>query len=120
MIVFSIILLVLAGISKAVKDRIMTGWTGSKFERWGLDRNWWDNQISWRNKWKLKNGIVSQSERFLFSSTLFVFVTDAWHLFDLAFILSLAFGIWLAPINPIWSVMIVLGVFQTVYSFLKI
>ena len=120
MIVFSIILLVLAGISKAVKDRIMTGWTGSKFERWGLDRNWWDNQISWRNKWKLTNGIVSQDERFQFSSTLFVFVTDAWHCFDLAFILSFAFGIWLAPINPIWSVIIVLGVFQTAYSFLGI
>lgn len=113
-------LLILAGISKAVKDRTMTGWSGSKFKQWGFSRNWWDNQISWRNKWKINNGIASRVERFPLSSTVLVFITDAWHCFDLIFMLSFAAGIWLAPINPIWSIMIVLATFQTFYSMLSI
>lgn len=120
MIILSIALLIMAGISKAVKDRIMTGWSGSRFEQWGLNRNWWDNQLSWRNKWKIENGKVTRSERFPLSSTVLVFLTDAWHLFDLAFMLSFAVGVWIAPINPIWSIMITLATFQTVYSALRI
>jgi hypothetical protein len=120
MTVLSILLLILAGISKAVKDRIMTGWSTSKFKQWGFNREWWDNQISWRNKWKTDGVLVSQKEKFPLSSTVLVFITDAWHCFDLIFILSFAFGVWLAPMNPVWSIVIVLGVFQAVYSFLKI
>jgi hypothetical protein len=120
MMIFAIILLIIAGISKAVKDRIMTGWSTSKFKKWGFNREWWDNQISWRNKWKLQNGIVSQKEKFPLSSTVLVFVTDAWHCFDLIFMLSLSIGIWLSPINPIWSIVLVLATFQTVYSLLKV
>jgi phosphotransferase system glucose/maltose/N-acetylglucosamine-specific IIC component len=120
MILLSISLLIIAGISKAVKDRIMTGWSGSRFEQWGLNRNWWDNQISWRNKWKIENGKVTRTERFPLSSTVLVFLTDAWHLFDLAFMLSFAAGVWLVPINPVWSIVITLATFQTVYSTLRI
>jgi hypothetical protein len=118
MTVLSIILLILAGISKAVKDRIMTGWSTSKFKQWGFNREWWDNQISWRNKWKTDGVWVSQKEKFPLSSTVLVFITDAWHCSDLIFILSFAVGVWLAPMNPVWSIVIVLGVFQAVYSFL--
>ena len=114
MTVLSIFMLVLAGISKAVKDRIMTGWTGSKFEKLGLDRKWWDNQISWRNKWKIKNGIVSREERFPLSSTVLVFLTDAWHCFDLTFMLSFAASISCSPLNPVWSIVIILAIFQTI------
>jgi hypothetical protein len=120
MMIFAIILLIIAGISKAVKDRIMTGWSTSKFKKWGFNREWWDNQISWRNKWKIENGIVSQKEKFPLSSTVLVFVTDAWHCFDLIFMLSLSIGMWLSPINPIWSIVLVLATFQTVYSLLKV
>ena len=40
--------------------------------------SFWDPKISWRNKWK--NGDPAQGERFPGSSTIFVFLTDAWHL----------------------------------------
>ena len=33
---------------------------------------------SWRNKWK--NGNKSEGEKFPFSSTILVFLTDRWHL----------------------------------------
>ena len=112
-------MLVLAGISKAVKDRIMTGWYGSKFKDWGFDRQWWDNTLSWRNKWKVEGSFTTQRERFPLSSTLLVFVTDAWHCFDLVFMISFALGIWSSPLNLLWSITIVLTIFQLAYSFLK-
>lgn len=42
------------------------------------DRGYWDNSISWRNKWR--NGDPQQGEAFLGSSTVFVWSTDALHL----------------------------------------
>lgn len=117
----SISLLILAGICKAVKDRVMTGWSGSRFEQWGLNREFWDNQISWRNKWKLdSHGNATRVERFPLSSTILVFLTDAWHLFDLVFMLSAFFGVWTAPFNPVIAIVIVLAAFQTAYSLLGI
>jgi hypothetical protein len=120
MTILAIILLIVAGVSKAVKDRIMTGWSTSKFKQWGFNREWWDNQISWRNKWKDDGLWVYDKERFPLSSTVLVFITDAWHCFDLIFMLSFAAGIWLSPMNPVLSIILVLGVFQTVYPLLKI
>jgi len=42
------------------------------------DRRFWDNSVSWRNKWR--NGDPEQGEAFLGSSTVFVWTTDALHL----------------------------------------
>ena len=42
------------------------------------DRRFWDNSISWQNKWR--NGDPQQGEAFLGSSTVFVWSTDALHL----------------------------------------
>jgi hypothetical protein len=45
------------------------------------DKNplFWNPQLSWRNKWK--NGDPEQGEKFPGSSSIFVSLTDAWHLF---------------------------------------
>jgi hypothetical protein len=42
-----------------------------------LNQLFWDPRESWKNKWKED----LKTERFLGSSTIFVFTTDAWHLF---------------------------------------
>jgi len=42
-----------------------------------LGESFWDNSIAWRNKWK--NGDPNLGERFLGSSTLFVYLVDGWH-----------------------------------------
>ncbi len=42
------------------------------------DRRFWDNSISWQNKWR--NGDPQQGEAFPGSSTVFVWSTDALHL----------------------------------------
>jgi hypothetical protein len=41
----------------------------------------WDPEISWKNKYK--NGNSIEGERFRFSSTFLVSLTDGWHLFKL-------------------------------------
>ncbi|WP_125077717.1 hypothetical protein [Rufibacter latericius] len=40
----------------------------------------WNPQISWSAKWK--NGDPKQGEAFPLSSTVLVFLTDGWHLFN--------------------------------------
>lgn len=42
-----------------------------------MDYLQFSNIDSWRNKWK--NGDKSQGEKFPFSSTILVFLTDRWH-----------------------------------------
>jgi hypothetical protein len=52
----------------------------------------WDWRISWRNKWE--NGFKLNREKFLFSSSIFVFLTDAWHLFKALMLLFLILSIY--------------------------
>jgi len=67
----------LSGIAEAVMDTLQFKFSESVFK----DKNqmFWNPQISWQNKWK--DGCPKFGERFWGSSTYFVFVTDAWHLF---------------------------------------
>ena len=89
-----IILMIMAAISNAVMDRSALN------QLWG---KWWNKGDSWEFKWKLSN-IASMKgelkpnnkrlwyylwlykpdyiEKFPYSSTMFVWVTDAWHLFQ--------------------------------------
>ena len=60
----------LSGFFKAISDNIAHR---DGFRYWG---NWWTKD-SWMNKWK--NGNPKEGERFPGSSTVFVWVTDAWH-----------------------------------------
>jgi hypothetical protein len=63
----------------------------------------WDWRISWRNKWK--NGDILQGEKFLFSSTIFVFLTDAWHLFKALMLLFIILSIYFyVPIIGIFDI----------------
>lgn len=40
----------------------------------------WDPDVSWKNKWK--NGNHEEGPRFLGSTTIFVALTDGWHLME--------------------------------------
>jgi hypothetical protein len=68
---------ILFGLFEAVMDKLQFHYKRSIFKNY--QSTWWDPKNSWKNKWK--NGDKEQGERFLFSSTIFVFVTDAWHFF---------------------------------------
>jgi len=62
----------LSGFARGLREAIQAG-------RIGKGKPFWDMQTSWTRKWK--NGDKSQGEAFWGSSTIFVFVTDGYHLF---------------------------------------
>jgi len=70
-----LILLILSSISKAVLDTLSFHFNGSIFTR--FNRDWWDPAVSWENKYKSK---------LCCAKTMFVFLTDAWHLFQFLFL----------------------------------
>jgi hypothetical protein len=72
-----LIFLSLVGFFEAVMDKLQFNYNKSIFINF-KNQQFWNPKISWKNKWE--NGDKDNGERFLFSSTLFVFTTDAWHL----------------------------------------
>lgn len=79
MIIFiSYILTIISGLSEGIMDTLQFHFDKSSFPKL-KNQIFWDPKISWKNKWK--NGDPLMGERFRFSSTLFVFSTDAWHFF---------------------------------------
>lgn len=78
MVYLCIFLIILAGISKAVMDKIQFHYSKSIFKT--LDPLFWNPQESWKNKWR--GGDPDNGEKFFGSSTFFVLFTDAWHLFQ--------------------------------------
>jgi hypothetical protein len=82
--------MILAGIFNACMDVIDFHFDTSVFSKW-TGNKWIDPSISWKNKWK--NGDYTQGEKFLGSSTIFVFVTDLWHFLQFLMILAICFAI---------------------------
>jgi hypothetical protein len=114
----SIILIALAGICKAVMDKVQFHFGKSIF----ADKNqlFWNPGISWRNKWK--DGDPTLGEKFWGSSTIFVWTTDAWHLFQSIQIKFLVLAIvFYSPIHSWWLDFILLyiiytGIFELFFS----
>lgn len=75
MIILSVLAFGLAGLFNGVMDTLQFHYESSIFPRGSL---FWNPAISWRNKYK--NGDSSQGPRFPGSTTIFVFLTDGWHL----------------------------------------
>lgn len=109
----SLILLILAGVAKAVMDAVAHG----KFVHKGSA--WLDPLQSWKNKWK--NGDPKQGEAFPGSSTVFVFVTDGWHFFQFLFLnLLFASAIPYAGLKTVVILRVVFGVvFEVSYRLLE-
>jgi hypothetical protein len=74
---------IMAAISKAIMDKLHFHYNKSIFYKGhaSIDHDFfWNPQISWRNKYKKRN--PEKGPRFLFSTTVLVFLTDGWHLFQ--------------------------------------
>jgi len=71
------VLLFISSVANGIMDKLMFHYAISIFKN--LNPSFWNPLVSWKNKWK--NGNKSEGERFLGSSTIFVNLTDAWHLF---------------------------------------
>lgn len=86
----SIILFVFAAILNAIIDVLDFHYSKSIFTKCN-NSQWINPSLSWKNKWK--NGDPNQGEKFLGSSTIFVFVTDLWHLCKFLMMLLIVFAI---------------------------
>lgn len=78
MIIAILILVALASDCKAVRDTVQFHYGVSIFRRC-KNIQFWNPDISWKNKYK--EGEIGKP-RFWGSTTIFVWLTDAWHLFD--------------------------------------
>lgn len=88
-----ILLVAFAGFFKAVMDKLQFHWDRSifKYDRLRYNPLFWNPAISWENKYE--PGTNYKVERFKFSTTLLVFLTDAWHLAQMSMTLLLFVGI---------------------------
>lgn len=77
-IILCVILITISGFSEAVMDKLQFHYNRSVFIKL-KNQQFWNPEISWKNKWF--NGDPVYGERFKGSSTIFVGLTDAWHLF---------------------------------------
>jgi len=67
-----------SSIAEAIMDKIQFHYDKSIFSDEKYKQTFWDPTKSWVNKWKDNS---AREEKFLGSSSIFVFTTDAWHLF---------------------------------------
>jgi hypothetical protein len=91
-LIIGIVLVSIAGSSKAIMDKLQFHYHKCifKINPVKYDQKFWDPTLSWENKYK--EGSMTEP-KFLGSTTYFVFLTDAWHLFQMIMLLSLFIGI---------------------------
>ena len=76
------IILIVSAISKASLVKLNFHFYESIFAK--LNHRFWNSEYSWQNKWR--DGKPELGEDYPFSSTLFVFLTDGWHLMQFIFL----------------------------------
>jgi hypothetical protein len=91
MIYIGFLLFILSGMFEAVMDKLQFHYDLSIFKNF-KNQLFWDPRISWKNKYE--DGDPMKGERFFLSKSLFVGVTDAWHLFKLFRTLTIFAGIY--------------------------
>lgn len=127
-IITIIILITLSGVFQAVQDTLVHHWPNSVFghlaKRYKIKAIWWNPEISWENKYK--GGNPDRGEKFPGSTTIFVFVTDAWHMFGFLSTTSFQMAMALAITWSWWAFVWVMGIkfiysvsFQITYRWLE-
>lgn len=71
-------LIIIASIAKSIQDKIQFHYHKSVFKKLN---NFWNPEYSWKNKYK--EGNPDKGPKFPGSTTIFIALTDAWHLFGL-------------------------------------
>jgi hypothetical protein len=78
LLIIGLLCVAASGVSEAVMDKLQFHYDKSIFSNEKYKQTFWNPNLSWVNKWKDSS---AREEKFSGSSTLFVFTTDAWHLF---------------------------------------
>lgn len=117
---------VLAAICDAAMDKLAFHYEKSVFRRKGHEtidhKYFWDPKISWRNKYKGR--VPSKGPKFPGSTTIFVGITDGFHLMQLLMnlfiIVTIITGIYISHnFTFTWSVtsiIIIYAVYKAIYS----
>lgn len=99
----TLILLFLAGMFEGVMDTLQFHWSKFRLKHKKANSFFWSPELSWKNKYK--DGQVYKGEKFFGSTTIFVGLTDGWHLMKLLKNICIFVGIffcfeawWIAPI----------------------
>ena len=130
----SLFYIALAGFFNSIMDILFSNFEGSIFSQ--LNPLFWNPQVSWKNKWAQPFPQPTENkwyyfgfpppykERFPYSSTIFVFLTDAWHLAKalMLFFIMLAVVSY-KPLISYWGDALLLyvtftGVFTIFYSYI--
>lgn len=101
--ILGFLLITFAAVSESIMDKIQFHYDKSIFKNSKYNQLFWNPIESWKNKWKED----LKTEKFIGSSTLFVFTTDAWHLFKFFRNTSLFIGL---PLIVIGDMNIILSV----------
>jgi hypothetical protein len=124
----SFILIALAGMLNAAYEILFVGFNQSIFSNFKSD--FWNPMKSWKNKWAIPYpqhmmpywwyfGFYPRyKERFPYSSTLFVWLTDAWHLFKALMLacIMLAIVSYSVVINPFVDFILLYVTFTFVFT----
>jgi hypothetical protein len=102
-VIIAFLLLAIAGVGKAVMDKVSFHYYDSIFV--DLDSSFWDPFYSHLNKYK--GGDPSLGSRFFGSTTFLVWTTDAWHLFQAIYGIATAIGIFLLGAYSSWYMAII-------------
>ena len=78
MIILISCLWLISAISKTISDTLAFRFKKSIFKN--LNEDWWNPSKSWRNMYK--NGKRAEGPKYLGSTTILRFTTDAWNLFE--------------------------------------
>lgn len=89
------ILVMISAIAKAGMDKINFHFYESIFSK--FSHRFWNSEYSWQNKWR--DGNPDLGEDYPFSSTLFVFLTDGWHLLQFIFLNSFFVALFLIALH---------------------
>jgi hypothetical protein len=115
----------LAGMCNSVMDTLFSHYDISIFKK--FNPLFWNPEISWKNKWAQPYPQPTENkwyyfgfpppykERFPYSSTIFVFLTDAWHLFKFFMLTFIFLGVVLY--TPIVSKFADFFIYYIAYTF---
>jgi hypothetical protein len=107
------ILAIIGGVAKAVMDTISFHYDSSVFKN-KKNQLFWDSSKSWKNKYKED----LETPKFFLSTTMFVFMTDAWHLYQNFFLNSIRISILISlliSMNFITALLVIIS-YSTIFA----
>lgn len=123
-LIISIIFIAVAGMSEAIMDKVQFHWHKSIFpyNPRRYPESFWNPYHSWKNKY---SDNTYSTPKFPGSTSIFVFATDAWHLFKFIRNLSTSISIMTALIsmsyyslglNPIIGSILLTSILRVIYG----